>query len=79
MNSSKDHVPVPITRLKIKKDRWLMEPVKYESDRVKQDIIEEMCQSTWIWINSRSDLEPITDYDTFRSDFINLIYDKYIK
>ena len=79
MNRENGSLLRPITKMKIKKDKWLIEAVKYERYTVKQDIIEEMCHSTWSWINIQSDLEPISDYDTFRSEFIDMIYDKYIK
>ena len=71
--------PLPITRLKITKEKWLNTPIKYEEDRKVKDIVEDMAYKSYEWINQKSDLDVVTDYDTFKKDFINLMYDKYQK
>jgi len=70
---------IPITRLKITKEKWLEQPIKYEDNMKVKDIVEDMAYKSYEWINMKSDLDVITDYDTFKKDFINLIYDKYLK
>ena len=70
---------VPITKIKITKERWLDQPIKYEDDMKVVDVIEEMCMETYTWIQSKKDLGIYDDYDTFKSNFINLMYDKYLE
>jgi len=71
--------PLPIIRLKITKEKWLNIPIKYEEDIKVKDIVEDMAYKSYEWINQKSDLDVVTDYDTFKKDFINLLYDKYQK
>jgi|TARA_B110001454_G_C12392892_1_gene297565 hypothetical protein len=70
---------VPITRLKITKEKWLNTPIKYEEDMKVKDIVDDMAYKSYEWINMKSDLDVVTDYNTFKKDFINLMYDKYQK
>jgi len=70
---------IPITKIKISKDKWLELPIKYDDEVQVKDIIEEMCERTYSWIMNKDDLEVVTDYDSFRKDFINLLYGKYLK
>ena len=70
---------VPITRLKITKEKWLNTPIKYEEDMKVKDIVDDMAYKSYEWINMKSDLDVVTDYNTFKNDFINLMYDKYQK
>ena len=68
---------VPITKLKMPRDKWLKKKLKYDNILTVSDIIEQMCERTYAWISSKSDLDPISDYNTFKKEFINLMYDKY--
>tara|TARA_B100001093_G_C26180785_1_gene739736 strand:+ start:238 stop:471 length:234 start_codon:yes stop_codon:yes gene_type:complete len=70
---------IPITKIKISKENWLELPIKYDDELKIKDIIEEMCERTYSWIMNKGDLEVVTDYDSFKEDFINLLYDKYLK
>lgn len=70
--------PIPITKIKISKDKWLNTLIKYEKDYYIKDVLEIMCQRTYNWIYSKKDLELITDYDSFKDEFINLMYIKYL-
>jgi hypothetical protein len=70
---------IPITHLKITKDKWLNTKIKYEEDLRIQDVLDGMCHKSYNWILSKGDLDVICDYDTFKEDFINLCYDKYLK
>lgn len=70
---------IPITKLKKSKNDWLNTPIKYDDELKIKDLINEMCYKSYSWIESKDDLESVTDYDSFKNDFINLIYDKYLK
>ena len=70
---------IPITKIKISKENWLELPIKHDDELKVKDIIEEMCERTYSWIMEKDDLEVVTDYDSFKEDFINLLYDKYLK
>tara|TARA_B110000858_G_scaffold166436_1_gene193724 strand:+ start:2157 stop:2378 length:222 start_codon:yes stop_codon:yes gene_type:complete len=70
---------IPITRIKISKDKWLNTKIKYEEELRIKDILDGMCHKSYNWILSKGDLDVICDYDTFKEDFINLCYDKYLK
>lgn len=69
---------IPIVKSKIEKDKWLNTPIQYEKQFFIKDIIEIMCQKTYSWMSSKEDLETISDYDSFKKDYINLIYNKYL-
>ena len=65
---------VPITKVKMSKDRWLNTKVKYEENLTLKDILEDMSTKTYEWIIYQEDLSLVTDYDSFKNDFISLIY-----
>ena len=68
---------VPITKVKIPKERWLSQKIKYETDITVRDILEDMTTKSYEWISDKNDLEHVQDYDSFKTDFINFLYDKY--
>jgi len=68
--------PLPITKMKVSKDRWLMTKIKYEEDLTIKDILEDMMNKTYEWINDRNDLEHVSDYDSFKNNFIQTFYEK---
>jgi len=70
---------IPITKIKISKEDWLNKPIKYEEDLLVRDIIEIMSNKSYQWIKSKPDLIEVIDYDTFKDQFINCMYDKYLK
>jgi len=69
-------LPLPITKMKVSKDRWLMTKIKYEEDLTIKDILEDMMNKTYEWINDRNDLEHVSDYDSFKNNFIQTFYEK---
>ena len=79
MNKSMNPDLIPITKIKITKEKWLNSPVKYDEDTYVKDIIEEMAYKSYEWIHKKNDLDVVSDYDSFKNNFINLIYDKYLK
>ncbi len=69
--------PIPITKIKIDKNKWLNTKIKYEENLCIQDILEDMCYKTYEWMYSKNDFNITLDYDSFKVNFINLIYNKY--
>ena len=67
---------IPITKLKISKEKWLNTPIQYEENLFIKDIVEILSQKTYHWIVSKDDIEVIQDYDSFNKEFINLLYTK---
>ena len=70
---------IPITHVKMAKDKWLRQKIKYDDELLMGDIIIEMSKKSYEWILSKNDLQVTCDYDSFKEDFINLCYDKYLK
>ena len=66
---------VPIIKTKLPMDIWLNQKIKYEEDLTIKDIIEDMNDKTYEWIINKDDLALVTDYDSFKNDFISLMYD----
>ena len=71
--------PLPITKMKIPIDKWLNTKVKYEENLTVKDILEDMSTKTYEWIISQDDLALVTDYDSFKNDFISLMYDYEVR
>ena len=76
MNANTDLIP--ITRLKISNDKWLETQIKYDDDFLVKDVVDMMSEKIFHWIQSKSDLQLIVDQDSFKEEFINLLYDKYL-
>ena len=70
---------IPITKIKLSKEKWLQKKLKYDDILVVGDIIEQMCEKTYAWISLKEDIDLVSDYNTFKNDFINCIYDKYLQ
>ena len=69
-------LPIPITKIKVSKERWLNTPIQYEDDLYIKNIIELMSEKIYDWISSKKDLSVITDYETFHNKFADIIYQK---
>jgi hypothetical protein len=67
--------PLPITKMRISIDKWLNTKVKYEENLTVKDILEDMVVKTYEWLSDKDDLALVTDYDSFKNDFISLMYD----
>ena len=70
---------VPITKMRVSIDKWLNTKVKYEENLTVKDILEDMSTKSYEWINSKNDLEQVQDYDSFKNDFIHLMYNYDVK
>jgi hypothetical protein len=69
---------VPITELKIDKTKWLNTKIKYEDKLKLEDLLNDMCENILDWINTIEEYELNTDSESFKKDFKNFIYDKYL-
>jgi len=70
---------IPITKMKINKDKWLQTKIKYEDDLTIKDILKIMSRKNYLWLESKEDITILTDYESFEDRFIQLIYDKYLR
>ena len=78
MDKTKNPPLIPIMYQKISKNTWINQTLPYETDFFIEDILEDMSLRVYQWISTKEDLEGTTDYDSFQSEFINLLYDKYL-
>ena len=76
-----DNAPplIPILYQKLPKERWLEKKLPYETDFFTIDVVQDMSHKVYQWLSTKEDLEVTIDYDSFQVDFINLLYDKYLK
>jgi len=70
---------IPITKIKIDKQKWLETKIKYEDNKTIKEVLQEMSLQIYHWMNDKEDLNIITDFETFKSNFIQLMYDKYLR
>ena len=70
--------PRIITKIKISKEKWLNQKIKYENNISFKHILEDMCLESYKWMNSKEDFNIIIDYDSFQNEFIDLMYQKYL-
>tara|TARA_Y100001970_G_C13922024_1_gene693919 strand:- start:122 stop:619 length:498 start_codon:yes stop_codon:yes gene_type:complete len=69
---------VPITELKIDKTKWLNTKIKYESSLNIEDLLNDMCENILNWLYNLEDYTIITDEESFKRQFKNMIYEKYL-
>lgn len=69
--------PIPVTKIKMPKDKWLSLKIKYEENITMKDILQRMSRRSFQWLNSIDEYNIIKDYDSFENEFINLMYNKY--
>ena len=70
---------IPITKMKINKDRWLQQKIKYEDNLTVKDILKIMSRKNYLWLESKEDITITIDYESFEDRFIQLMYDKYLR
>ena len=70
---------IPITKMKINKDKWLQQEIKYEDNLTIKDTLRIMSQKNYFWLESKEDITIIIDYESFEDRFIQLMYDKYLR
>ena len=69
---------IPITKIKIEKQKWLETKIKYENNKNIKEVLEEMSFNIYKWLYNQEEFNTIVDYETFKNNFINLVYDKYL-
>ena len=69
---------IPITKIKIEKQKWLETNIKYEENKTIKEVLEEMSFNIYNWSYNQEEFNTIVDYETFKNDFINLVYHKYL-
>jgi len=69
---------IPITKIKIEKQKWLETKIKYEDNKNIKEVLEEMSLNIYNWSYNQEEFNTIIDYETFKNNFINLVYDKYL-
>lgn len=69
---------IPITKIKIVKQKWLETKIKYEENKTIKEVLEEMSFNIYNWSYNQREFNTIVDYETFKNNFINLVYDKYL-
>ena len=69
---------IPITKIKIEKQKWLETKIKYEDNKNIKEVLEEMSLNIYNWSYNQEEFNTIIDYGTFKNNFINLVYDKYL-
>lgn len=69
---------VPITELKIDKTKWLNTNIKYESSLKIEDLLNNICENILNWLYNLEDYTIITDEESFKRQFKNMIYEKYL-
>ena len=69
---------IPITKIKIEKQKWLETKIKYEENKNIKEVLEEMSFNIYKWLYNQEEFNTIVDYETFKNNFINLVYDKYL-
>lgn len=69
---------IPITKIKINKEKWLNTKIKYEKKMIINDVLNNMSKIILKWIYNLKDYDLNTDKDSFIHDFKTMIYDKYL-
>ena len=69
---------VPIRELKIDKIKWLNTKIKYESSLNIEDLLNDMCENILNWLCNLEDYTIITDEESFKGQFKNMIYENYL-
>jgi len=69
---------VPITKIKIEKQKWLETKIKYEDNKNIKEVLEEMSFNIYTWLNNQEEFITIVDYESLNDNFINLVYHKYL-
>ena len=69
---------IPITKIKMKTNKWLQTNIKYEEELYYNDIVNDMNDMIIQWILHQDDLEIITEPDTIKKDLIKILL-PYVK
>ena len=61
---------IPITQMLIDKDKWLSKKIKYETDIINNDIINDITDLIIEWILDKDDLEIISTPEDIKQSLI---------
>lgn len=61
---------IPITQMFINKDKWLSKKIKYETDIVNNDIINDIMELIIEWILDKDDLEITSTPEDIKQSLI---------
>ena len=69
---------IPVTQIKITKERWLNTRIQYEEDMYVRDVVDMLCTKVYGWIHPKQDFFLTMDYESFKEKFIQFVYEKYL-
>ena len=69
---------IPITQIKIDKNKWLNSKIKYETDVTIEDLLNDMYENILDWLYNSKEYILITDEYSFNNSFKDMIYTKYL-
>jgi len=67
---------IPITKIKIKKEKWFQQKIKYEEDLTINEVFERSCDIIYNWINNLEDYSLICN-ESFYENFKTILYENY--
>jgi len=67
---------IPITKIKIKKEKWFQQKIKYEEDLTINEVLERSCDIIYNWINNLEDYSLICN-ESFYENFKTILYENY--
>ena len=67
---------IPITKIKIKREKWLQGKIKYEEDLTINEVLERSCDIIYNWINNLEDYSLICN-ESFYEKLKNILYENY--
>ncbi len=69
---------IPVTQIKITKERWLNTQIQYEEDMYVRDVVDMLCTKVYNSTKSKNDFFLTMDYESFKEKFIQFVYEKYL-
>ena len=69
---------IPITQIKIDKNKWLNSKIKYETDVTIEDLLNDVYENILDWLYNLNEYILITDEYSFNNSFKDMIYTKYL-
>lgn len=69
---------IPITQIKIDKNKWLNSKIKYETDVTIEDLLNNVYENILDWLYNLNEYILITDEYSFNNSFKDMIYTEYL-
>tara|TARA_B110000879_G_C10707776_1_gene331652 strand:- start:10 stop:465 length:456 start_codon:yes stop_codon:yes gene_type:complete len=67
---------IPITKIKIKKEKWFQQKIKYEEDLTINGVLERSCHIIYNWVNNLEDYSLICK-ESFYEKLKTILYENY--